>query len=148
MSGKPYVQNAIDDHIAHRIQLRRCMLGLTQKDLGDRCGVSCQQMQKYESAANRISAARLFQVGLAMDTPISFFFSGLPGHLPDETKSTKSRHMSEPTLDDPMNKNETLELITLYWKLSNDKQRTTIMDILTALVSGDKVSVKTDEPKK
>ena len=36
----------------------------------------------------------------------------------------------------------------MYWKLPNDKQRRIIMDILTALADGDKVSVKTDEPEK
>jgi len=145
MSGKQYVKTEIDNHIGHRMQLRRMMLGLSQKDLGERCGVSCQQIQKYESASNRISAARLFQVGQALDTPVSFFFCGLPGNLPDETKANKSRRIGEPDADDPMSKNETLRLITLYWKLANDKQRATIMDILTALVQGDRVSVQTDD---
>lgn len=141
MSGKQYRQTPVDEHIGHRIQLRRMMLGLSQKDLGEICGVSCQQIQKYESATNRISASRLFQIGRALDTPVSFFFCGLPGNLPDETKATKSRRVSEPDVDDPMAKNETLRLINLYWKLSSDKQRGIVMDILNALVSGDRVSV-------
>ena len=146
MSGKQYIQNPIDNHIGHRMQLRRNMLGMSQKDLGDLCGVSCQQIQKYESAANRISASRLFQIGRAMDTPVSFFFCGLPGNLPDETKTTRSRRVADQGEDDPMGKSETLRLITLYWKLANDKQRATIMDILSALAQGDHISVKTDEP--
>ena len=141
MAGKQYVHNSVDDHIGNRMQLRRSMLGLSQKDLGDLCGVSCQQIQKYESATNRISASRLFQVGLALDTPVSFFFMGLPGNLPDETKASKSRRVAEPDADDPMGKNETLRLINLYWKLSTDKQRAIVMDILTALNQGDRVSV-------
>ena len=145
MAGKEYIQNPVDTHIGHRMQLRRAMLGMSQKDLGDLCGVSCQQIQKYESATNRISASRLFQVGLAMDTPVSFFFCGLPGNLPDETKASRSRRVCDADENDPMAKSETLRLINLYWKLANDKQRATIMDILTALVSGDRVSVKTDE---
>ena len=142
MAGKGYIRNPVDDHIAHRMQLRRLMLGLSQQELGEKCGVSCQQIQKYESAANRISASRLFQIGLALDTPVSFFFCGLPGNLPDETRETRSRRVSDQGEDDPMGKTETLKLITLYWGLSNDKQRQIIMDILTALVSGDKVSVQ------
>ena len=146
MAGREYVKNAVDEHIGNRIQLRRCMLGLSQKDLGDKCGVSCQQIQKYESATNRISAARLFQVGQALETPVSFFFCGLPGNLPEETKANKShRTVNSPDADDPMGKTETLRLINLYWKLSNDKQRAIIMDILTALNQGDKVSVTEQE---
>ncbi|MBO4672464.1 MAG: helix-turn-helix transcriptional regulator [Alphaproteobacteria bacterium] len=145
MSGKPYVQTPVDNYIAHRIQLRRNMLGMSQKDLGDLCGVSCQQIQKYEAATNRISAARLFQVGRAMETPVSFFFCGLPGNLPEETRANKSRRVSDQDDNDPMGKTETLQLITLYWKLPSDKQRAIIMDILNALNQGDKVSVTEEE---
>ena len=145
MAGKEYIKTNVDMHIAHRMQLRRMMLGLSQKDLGDKCGVSCQQIQKYESASNRISASRLFQIGLALDTPVSFFFCGLPGNLPNETKTTRSRHVSDQDENDPMGKTETLRLINLYWKLPNDKQRAIIMDILTALNQGDRVSVETDD---
>ncbi len=145
MAGKEYQKNSVDEHIGNRIQLRRMMLGLSQKDLGEKCGVSCQQIQKYESATNRISAARLFQVGRALETPVSFFFMGLPGNLPEETKANKSHRVCAPDADDPMGKSETLRLINLYWKLPNDKQRAIIMDILTALNQGDKVSV-TEEP--
>lgn len=146
MAGKQYVHNSVDNHIGHRMQLRRSMLGLSQKDLGDLCGVSCQQIQKYESATNRISASRLFQVGRALDTPVSFFFCGLPGNLPDETKATKSRRVSDQDEGDPMGKTETLRLINLYWKLSSDKQRAIVMDILTALNQGDRVSVTEQQP--
>lgn len=145
MSGKQYQENPVDAHIGHRMQLRRAMLGMSQKDLGDLCGVSCQQIQKYEAATNRISASRLFQVGLALDTPVSFFFCGLPGNLPEETKANKSKRVNDADENDPMSKSETLRLITLYWKLSSDKQRTIIMDILTALNQGDKVSVTEEE---
>ena len=146
MAGKQYVHNSVDNHIGHRMQLRRSMLGLSQKDLGDLCGVSCQQIQKYESATNRISASRLFQVGRALDTPVSIFFCGLPGNLPDETKATKSRRVSDQDEGDPMGKTETLRLINLYWKLSSDKQRAIVMDILTALNQGDRVSVTEQQP--
>ncbi|MBR6838325.1 MAG: helix-turn-helix domain-containing protein [Alphaproteobacteria bacterium] len=145
MAGKEYVKSAIDEHIASRIQLRRMMLGLSQKDLGEKCGVSCQQIQKYESATNRISAVRLFQVSRALETPVSFFFMGLPGNLPEETKATKSHRVCSPDENDPMGKTETLRLINMYWKLPNNKQRTIIMDILSALSQGDKVSVTEEQ---
>ena len=83
MSRKPVVITSVDRHIAQRIQLRRVMLGMTQSDLAKHCGISFQQIQKYESADNRISASRLFEIGTAMQTPVSFFFVGLPGNMPD-----------------------------------------------------------------
>ena len=130
MGGKPYIPSAIDQHIGTRMQIRRNMMGMSLKDLADVCGVTFQQIQKYENADNRISASRLFEIGVAMQTPISFFFSGLPGNLPDETKATRSMRAHQPTNDDPLARNETLELIRLYWKLPTDKQRNAIMEML------------------
>ena len=112
------------------------MLGLSQKDLADACGVTFQQVQKYETAGNRVSASRLFEIGRIMDTPVSFFFMGLPGNLPDETKTTRSQpvmRVCSQAADDPMGKNETLELIKLYWKLGDDSKREAIMNLLKTM---------------
>lgn len=133
MSGRPFIPTTVDQHVGQRIQLRRTMMGLSQKDLADNCGVSFQQIQKYETAGNRISASRLFSISQVLQTPVSFFFSGLPGNMPEETKTTRSARMSEPRVDDdPLSKNETLQLIKLYWKLPDD-QREMIMKMLKTL---------------
>jgi transcriptional regulator with XRE-family HTH domain len=130
MAGKAVSSNAIDQHIGRRLQLRRTMMGLSLKDLARECGVTFQQVQKYENADNRISASRLFEIGLALQTPVSFFFVGLPGNMPDETKATRSMRAHQSSDDDPLVRTESLELIRLYWKLSSDKQRAAIMEML------------------
>lgn len=135
MAGKTFSTNAIDQHIGHRLQLRRTMMGLSLKDLANACGVTFQQVQKYENADNRISASRLFELGLAMQTPVSFFFVGLPGNMPDETKATRSMRAHQPSDDDPLTRTESLELIRLYWKLASDKQRTAVMEMLKSFAS-------------
>ena len=123
----------VDQHIAKRIQLRRLMLGMTQTDLAKLCGVSFQQIQKYEAANNRIPASRLFDISQAMETSVAFFYSGLPGNFPPETKSNRSSRVSEQKDDDPLAKNESLNLINLYWKLPTDDQRAMIMKMLKTL---------------
>lgn len=133
MRGKTFAPTAIDEHIGQRVQLRRLMMGLSQKDLAKICGVTFQQIQKYESAGNRISASRLFELSTALETPVSFFFLGLPGNMPEPTRSGKISRASEQKSNDPLSKNESLQLINLYWKLPNDEQRKTIMDMLRAL---------------
>lgn len=133
MVRKAGLINEVDHHIAQRLQLRRVMLGMSQTDLAHRCGVSFQQIQKYETAGNRIPAARLFDLSQALETPVAFFFFGLPGNLPPETKSTRSMRVSEPNEDDPLSKNETLQLINLYWNLPNDSQREVVMKMLKTL---------------
>ena len=84
MAGKSSV-TSIDEHIGQRVQLRRVMMGMSQKDLARVCGVTFQQIQKYETAGNRIPASRLFELSTALDTPVAFFFMGLPGNVPEET---------------------------------------------------------------
>ncbi len=133
MSRKAGLVNAVDCHIGQRLQLRRVMLGLSQSDLAKRCGVSFQQIQKYETAGNRIPASRLFDLSQALETSVAFFFAGLPGNFPPETKAIRSMRVSEPKEDDPLSKNESLQLVNLYWGLASDEQRDMIMKMLKTL---------------
>lgn len=68
--------NPIDKHVGERIRQRRTMLGMTQDDLASALGVSYQQVQKYETAANRISAGRLYEIARQLGVGVSFLFDG------------------------------------------------------------------------
>src|SRR5213082_1356963 len=67
----------IDTHLGRRLRRRRRILGLTQQQLAGACGVRFQQIQKYECAANRMSAARLWQLAEVLEVPVSYFYEGL-----------------------------------------------------------------------
>jgi transcriptional regulator with XRE-family HTH domain len=67
----------IDLRLGQRLRRRRRLLGLTQQQLAVAVGVRFQQIQKYECGANRISAARLWQLSQALETPAAYFFDGL-----------------------------------------------------------------------
>lgn len=69
--------SVIDVHLGRRLRRRRRILGLTQQQLGAQVGVRFQQIQKYECGANRLSAARLWELAEALQTPISYFYDGL-----------------------------------------------------------------------
>lgn len=71
----------IDVHIGKRLRARRRQLGLTQIELAAKVCVRFQQIQKYECADNRISAARLWQLAVALDVDMNYFYSGLPRDL-------------------------------------------------------------------
>src|SRR5260370_16400881 len=73
-SDKP---NPIDVQVGSRVRLRRNMLGLSQEKLGAAIGLTFQQVQKYESGANRIGASRLHELRPVLDVPHSFFFDGM-----------------------------------------------------------------------
>ena len=64
-------------HIGGRIRLCRTMAGVSQDALGRQLGITFQQVQKYESAMNRISADRLFLLAEKLGTDISYFYEGL-----------------------------------------------------------------------
>jgi transcriptional regulator with XRE-family HTH domain len=66
----------IDEHMGKRLCRRRRLLGLTQQQLASACGVRFQQIQKYECAANRMSAAKLWQLAQVLEVPVSYFFEG------------------------------------------------------------------------
>ncbi|MFN5619069.1 MAG: helix-turn-helix domain-containing protein, partial [Brevundimonas sp.] len=64
----------LDGYVGARISARRQALGLSQAALAGRIGVSFQQLQKYESGANRISASRLHHLAQALGAPVGAFF--------------------------------------------------------------------------
>jgi transcriptional regulator with XRE-family HTH domain len=66
--------HAVDIQVGALLRMRRHMLGVSQETLGGRMGISFQQIQKYESGANRLSASRLHAVSILLDVSIEFFF--------------------------------------------------------------------------
>lgn len=66
----------IDKHVGTRIRQGRWMRRKTQQDLGDAVGCKFQQIQKYETGANRVSASRLWDIAKALGVPITYFFEG------------------------------------------------------------------------
>jgi transcriptional regulator with XRE-family HTH domain len=114
----------IDIHLGKRLRRRRRLLGLTQQQLAGACGVRFQQIQKYECGANRISAARLWQLSEALQVPVAYFYDGLtePGEAgprPDEGGEVLSRK-------------ETLDLIRAYYQL-DERPRRRLLDLAKSL---------------
>ncbi|MES2729521.1 MAG: helix-turn-helix transcriptional regulator [Pseudomonadota bacterium] len=77
----------IDIHVGSRLRERRMLLSVPQDQLAKQTGITFQQIQKYESGRNRVSASRLYEFSRILDVPIAYFFSGfrqLTGLTPDE----------------------------------------------------------------
>jgi transcriptional regulator with XRE-family HTH domain len=68
--------SAIDVHVGSRMRMRRMMLGMSQKKLGDAFGLTFQQVQKYERGTNRMGASRLQQAADILGVAVSYFFEG------------------------------------------------------------------------
>ena len=67
-----------DMHIGRRLREARLARGLSQGALGKKLGVTFQQVQKYESGANRIGGSRLWDISETLEVPVAYFFEGLP----------------------------------------------------------------------
>jgi transcriptional regulator with XRE-family HTH domain len=66
--------NTVDRQVGERMRRRRILLGLTQDQLADALGISYQQIQKYETGANRVSAGRLAQIAEVLEVQPGWFF--------------------------------------------------------------------------
>lgn len=76
--GKP--AHPADRHVGRQVALLRLQFRTTQADLAKGIGLSVQQLQKYESAKNRISASILFEIAGFFNVPVARLFQGLPGN--------------------------------------------------------------------
>src|SRR6266481_8163425 len=68
------VPDPIDIHVGSRIRTRRIYLDMRQEELGRKLGLTFQQVQKYESGANRVSASRLWEIAAVLKMPVGDFF--------------------------------------------------------------------------
>jgi len=75
------MKHLVDVHVGKRIRHRRWVSGTTQQQLADQVGIKFQQIQKYETGMNRVSASRLWDIAAALGVEVAFFFEGLDGEL-------------------------------------------------------------------
>lgn len=103
------------------------MVGMTQQQLGKAVGIKFQQIQKYETGMNRVSASRLYEIAKALNVPVSFFFEAVEDTA-DETATAEANGaavaMSEdaPSADLFTDK-EALELVRCYFRLPEEPRR-------------------------
>ncbi len=107
--------NAIDIHVGRRLRRRRRLLGMTQQGLGEQVGIRFQQIQKYECAANRISASRLFDLSEALHVPVQYFYDGLS----NENAANDTGFLPS----DIMSQKETMEMVRAYYLLDEGPRR-------------------------
>ncbi len=111
----------IDKLVGEKIRNRRVLLGLTQDQVADSLGLSYQQIQKYETGANRVSAGRLYQIAQTLDTTVAWFFEDLDGAEKDVLS------------DDATSSRNVIELVRGFSRIRDDKVRATIMSLVRTL---------------
>jgi transcriptional regulator with XRE-family HTH domain len=122
------MKHPVDVHVGKRVRHRRWMVGMTQQQLGERVGIKFQQIQKYETGMNRISASRLWDIASALDVQISFFFEGLEGADPHAAATNAEARPQGDLLADK----EALELVRSYYSIP-EPQRRRLFDLARVL---------------
>ncbi|KAA9009369.1 helix-turn-helix domain-containing protein [Histidinibacterium aquaticum] len=108
------MKHPVDEYVGKRIRHRRWMTGTTQQQLADKVGIKFQQIQKYETGMNRVSASRLWDIAHAMGVSVSFFFEGLDGEVAPKEASTPGDLLSD---------REALELLRSYYAIPENQRR-------------------------
>jgi len=131
--------NPIDKHVGSRVRMRRMMLSMSQEKLGERLGLTFQQVQKYEKGTNRIGASRLQQIGAILSVPVSFFFEGAPSGEP-APEGGFSDVAAASYVSDFLSTSEGLALNRAFIRIKNPKVRRKIVDLVSAFAGDEEES--------
>lgn len=108
------MKHPVDVHVGKRIRHRRWLVGMTQQQLAENVGIKFQQIQKYETGMNRVSASRLWDIAASLTVPVSFFFEGL-----NEDENVAAAAVPLDILKDK----EALELVRSYYAIPETQRR-------------------------
>ncbi|MEM9169292.1 MAG: helix-turn-helix transcriptional regulator [Pseudomonadota bacterium] len=122
----------IDLYVGKRLRQRRRLLGMTQQKLADAVGIRFQQIQKYESGANRISASRLWTLAHALNVPVSHFFEGVEQVVFNGAGAPASRGAEGGAPADAFQNKETIDLVRAFYNLG-DEPRRRLLDLAKAM---------------
>lgn len=107
----------VDVHVGQKIRQRRWLTGMTQQRLAELVGIKFQQIQKYETGANRVSASRLWDIADALDVDVSFFFEGI------KSEQEQAQEVDENVPSDLLGDKEAMDLIRSYYSIPEDQRR-------------------------
>ena len=120
--------NTVDRQVGERMRRRRILLGLTQDQLADALGISYQQIQKYETGANRVSAGRLAQIAEVLEVQPGWFFGA--------AEKTESAGGSSRAV---------IDLVRNFSRIEDERVRTHLMALVRSLAGrGDEDGVPDD----
>jgi transcriptional regulator with XRE-family HTH domain len=111
----------IDALVGGRVRMLRERRKMSQTALGERIGVSFQQVQKYERGANRISASTLFQIARTLGVKPADFFEGIQQ---DPQGNLDWSRLADPQVND---------LVNGFSRIASPKVRARIVELVAAL---------------
>jgi transcriptional regulator with XRE-family HTH domain len=129
VKGTPRSAEPIDKYFGDRLRARRIMMKMSQEHLGQKLGISFQQVQKYETGTNRLSAAKMVRVAEILDVDVGYFYDEIP-------KTKRSGEIETPALTELAATLHGRRLIDAFLSLKNDKMRGAVADLAQVLARG------------
>ncbi len=124
--------NTVDVVVGKRIRASRRALGMSQADLGRAIGVRFQQVQKYETGANRVSASRLWAIADVLGVDVTQFFDGIEPVVASGVGKDARTQDTMSYLSD----SEKLELVELFSALPS-MQRQAVLAIVRSMADSE-----------
>ena len=126
--------NPIDVHVGGRVRLRRLLVGMSQEKLGEKLGLTFQQIQKYEKGTNRIGASRLFEMARVLEVPVQFFYQDMEPAAGGEPAFAESE--GAPFVMDFVSSAEGLALNRAFAEIADPDIRRAVVDLVKQLAKG------------
>jgi transcriptional regulator with XRE-family HTH domain len=128
--------NPIDIHVGSRVRFRRMLLGMNQEKLGEKLGLTFQQVQKYEKGINRIGASRLFDLAQVLGVSVQFFYEEAPASEPKQGASdVVAEQPDEHSIVAFLRSRDGLELNKAFVRISDAKARRAIVELVRSLAN-------------
>ena len=111
----------VDRLVGDRIRRRLILMGLTQDQLGESLGISYQQIQKYETGANRVSVGRLYLIATRLEVSPGWFF--------DPVKSDASSEDFEELGSSRL----LMEFVRSFARINDERLKTVLVSLVRAM---------------
>lgn len=125
----------IDRHVGMRLRLLRLNHKMSQTELGDKVGVTFQQIQKYERGANRIGASRLWSLCEIFEAEPNFFFDGLNE---DQDNNASPNPLAQDTWSEKLLSKQNHRLMMSFDSIDSGDTRAALLRLCEALEETEK----------
>ena len=126
-----------DLEVAKRVRALRLQRGISQTELGGVLDVTFQQVQKYKTGTNRISAGRLQQIAEVLDVPVTYFYAGV------DTNGGEPVAPSAPPVDtdfDLLQSAHAIRLVRAYSRISDRGIRLKLLKLAECIADDERAA--------
>ena len=134
----PDAPHPIDIHVGSRLRERRMLLSIPQDQLAKQTGITFQQVQKYESGRNRVSASRLFEFANILSVPVTYFF---PSACQEQAYGLSDQDQAafdgpeRPSVPHWLQDRDTLELIRSFQAIRDPKLQKHVLSLVKQMAA-------------